>query len=159
MDLDRQRNKELSERLTQDPKNALDVLTREELGLDPGALGGSPGTAAVTSCLLFAPGAAFPLMPFVIMRGNVALLVSVSESATVLFVIGAAISVIHGSFGRVVRYAAAPHRVGGVGGHVRHRSRSRRSRELRVAASTQQASPKRATIRGSRPCPRRRVRG
>jgi VIT1/CCC1 family predicted Fe2+/Mn2+ transporter len=88
--------KELSQRLIQDPKNALDVLTREELGLDPSELGGSPGTAAITSCVLFASGAAFPLIPFSITRGNLALLASVGVSAAVLFVIGAAISVITG---------------------------------------------------------------
>jgi VIT1/CCC1 family predicted Fe2+/Mn2+ transporter len=88
--------KEQSERLIKDPKNALDVLTREELGLDPSELGGSPWTAAITSCFLFASGAAFPLIPFVIARGEVALVASVGVSATVLFVIGAAISVITG---------------------------------------------------------------
>jgi VIT1/CCC1 family predicted Fe2+/Mn2+ transporter len=72
------------------------VLTREELGLDPSELGGSPGTAAITSFVLFAFGAAFPLLPFVLMRGNVALLTSVGVSAVALFVIGAIISVITG---------------------------------------------------------------
>jgi VIT1/CCC1 family predicted Fe2+/Mn2+ transporter len=88
--------RQLSQRLIEDPKNALEVLTREELGLDPSELGGSPGTAAITSCVLFASGAAFPLIPFVITRGDVALLASVGVSAAVLFVIGAAISVITG---------------------------------------------------------------
>ena len=88
--------KELSQRLIEDPKSALDVLTREELGLDPSELGGSPWTAAITSCVLFASGAAFPLIPFVITRGNVALFASIGISAAVLFVIGAAISVITG---------------------------------------------------------------
>jgi len=88
--------KELSQRLIQDPKNALDVLTREELGLDPSELGGSPGTAAITSCLLFASGAAFPLVPFVVTGGNIALLASIGVSAVVLFVIGVGISVITG---------------------------------------------------------------
>ena len=88
--------KELSQRLIQDPKSALDVLAREELGLDPSELGGSPGTAAITSCVLFASGASFPLIPFVVTRGDVALLASVGVSAAVLFVIGAAISVFTG---------------------------------------------------------------
>jgi VIT1/CCC1 family predicted Fe2+/Mn2+ transporter len=88
--------KELSQRLIEDPKSALDVLTREELGLDPSELGGSPWTAGITSCVLFASGAAFPLIPFVITRGNVALFASIGISAAVLFVIGAAISVITG---------------------------------------------------------------
>jgi VIT1/CCC1 family predicted Fe2+/Mn2+ transporter len=88
--------KELSERLVRDPKNALDVLTREELGLDPSELGGSPNTAAITSFLLFAFGAAFPLAPFILSQGVTALLASVGLSAVVLFAIGAAISVLTG---------------------------------------------------------------
>ena len=88
--------KELSERLLQDPKNALDVLTREELGIDPSELGGSPRTAALTSFLLFAFGASFPVVPFALTRGTSAMLASVVASAIVLFAIGAAISVLTG---------------------------------------------------------------
>ncbi len=88
--------KELSDRLMKDPENALDVLTREELGLDPHELGGSPWTAGITSFFLFASGAAFPLAPFAIMKGNVALVASLGLSAAVLSVIGAGISVITG---------------------------------------------------------------
>jgi VIT1/CCC1 family predicted Fe2+/Mn2+ transporter len=88
--------KELAARLVEDPKNALDVLTREELGIDPSELGGSPRTAAATSFFLFAFGAAFPLAPFVFTTGNRALLSSIGISAAVLFLIGAAISVLTG---------------------------------------------------------------
>jgi VIT1/CCC1 family predicted Fe2+/Mn2+ transporter len=87
---------ELARRLIDDPKNALDVLTREELGLDPNELGGSPWTAAFSSLVLFASGAAFPLLPFVITRGDAALVASVAVSAAVLFVIGVGISVFTG---------------------------------------------------------------
>jgi VIT1/CCC1 family predicted Fe2+/Mn2+ transporter len=87
---------ELSRRLIADPKSALEVLTREELGLDPSELGGSPRTAAMTSLVLFASGAAVPLIPFVVMQGTASLLVSIGVSAAVLFMIGAAISVITG---------------------------------------------------------------
>ncbi len=92
----KQEAQELSERLVQDPKNALEVLTREELGIDPSELGGSPRTAALTSFLLFAFGAAFPLVPFALSRGAAALAASVGVSALVLFAIGAAISVLTG---------------------------------------------------------------
>jgi vacuolar iron transporter family protein len=92
----REEARELAQRLVQDPKNALDVLAREELGLDPTELGGSAGTAATTSWLLFVLGAAFPLVPFVTAGGYVALVASVSVSAAVLFVLGAAISVFTG---------------------------------------------------------------
>jgi VIT1/CCC1 family predicted Fe2+/Mn2+ transporter len=85
--------KELAARLIEDPKNALDVLAREELGIDPSELGGSPRTAGATSFFLFA---AFPLAPFVLTTGNRALFASIGTSAAVLFMIGAAISVLTG---------------------------------------------------------------
>ena len=88
--------KELAGRLIEDPKNALDVLTREELGIDPSELGGSPRTAAATSLFLFSFGAAFPLVPFAVTTGNRALFSSIGVSALVLFAIGAAISVLTG---------------------------------------------------------------
>jgi VIT1/CCC1 family predicted Fe2+/Mn2+ transporter len=45
------------------PEQALDVLAREELGLNPDDLG-SPLGAAVSSFLAFAVGASLPLLPF-----------------------------------------------------------------------------------------------
>jgi VIT1/CCC1 family predicted Fe2+/Mn2+ transporter len=45
------------------PEQALDVLAREELGLNPDDLG-SPLGAAVSSFLAFAAGASLPLLPF-----------------------------------------------------------------------------------------------
>ena len=88
--------KELSDRLIRDPKNALDVLAREELGVDPSELGGSPRVAAITSLLLFSFGASVPLVPFVVTHGAPALLASLTASAVALFAIGAAISVVTG---------------------------------------------------------------
>ena len=88
--------KELSERLITDSKNALDVLTREELGLDPAELGGSPAMAALTSFFLFAIGAAFPLVPFLLALGRRAMIGSFAVSALALFAIGAAISLFTG---------------------------------------------------------------
>jgi len=85
--------KELSTRLVSDPKSALDVLTREELGIDPDDLGGSPWTAAITSFFLFALGAIFPVLSFFALRGNAAVAASVLVSAIVLFLLGALISV------------------------------------------------------------------
>jgi VIT1/CCC1 family predicted Fe2+/Mn2+ transporter len=43
---------------------ALDTLAREELVSDPKELGGSPWEAAITSFMLFAVGAAIPVLPF-----------------------------------------------------------------------------------------------
>lgn len=50
-------------RLVTDPKQALDVLAREELGLNPNDLG-SPVGAATFSFIAFTLGASVPLLPF-----------------------------------------------------------------------------------------------
>ena len=50
-------------RLVKDPKQALDVLAREELGLNPNDLG-SPIGAATFSFISFTLGALVPLLPF-----------------------------------------------------------------------------------------------
>jgi vacuolar iron transporter family protein len=55
--------KALADRLTADPKIALDVLAREELGLNPDDLG-SPWGAAGFSFASFTLGALVPLIPF-----------------------------------------------------------------------------------------------
>lgn len=58
---------EAARRFTEDlvrrPEQALDVLAREELGLDPTELG-SPWGAALFSFLAFGAGAVIPLVPF-----------------------------------------------------------------------------------------------
>ena len=72
------------------------MLAREELGLDPEELGGSPWTAAGTSFVLFAFGAIIPLVPFFVARGTAAVLWSVGLSAVALFGIGAAITLFTG---------------------------------------------------------------
>jgi len=94
--LDPAEAKSLSEELMAKPGAALDVLAREELGLDPEELGGSPITAAATSFLLFAVGAAVPVLPFAFLRGTTATVVSVAVSAVALFAIGAAITLFTG---------------------------------------------------------------
>ena len=53
----------LAATLIKNPAHALDVLAREELGLNPADLG-SPWAAAGFSFLFFASGAALPLIPF-----------------------------------------------------------------------------------------------
>jgi VIT1/CCC1 family predicted Fe2+/Mn2+ transporter len=57
--------RELSRDLLSRPEQALDVLAREELGLNPDDLG-FPWQAASASFLAFAGGAAIPLLPFVV---------------------------------------------------------------------------------------------
>jgi VIT1/CCC1 family predicted Fe2+/Mn2+ transporter len=88
--------KALSKNLLSDPSTALDVLAREELGLDPDELGGSPRTAAITSFVLFALGAMFPVLPFVFATGVSAIVTSIVLSGLALFAIGAAITVFTG---------------------------------------------------------------
>src|ERR1041385_3983665 len=61
---------ELSHAMMKDEKTALDALSREELGIDPQELGGSPWTAALTSFVLFAVGAVIPVLPFFFVRGS-----------------------------------------------------------------------------------------
>jgi VIT1/CCC1 family predicted Fe2+/Mn2+ transporter len=87
---------ELSGALMKDDKTALDALSREELGIDPQDLGGSPWTAAYTSFLLFAVGAVVPVAPFFFVRGGAAPLVSVAAGGLGLFAIGAAIALLTG---------------------------------------------------------------
>lgn len=88
--------RELARRLVSDPDNALDVLAREELGIDPDQLGGSPWVAAGTSFCLFALGAVIPLAPYVFAGGTLALMLSVGVSGLALFTIGAAITIFTG---------------------------------------------------------------
>jgi VIT1/CCC1 family predicted Fe2+/Mn2+ transporter len=88
--------RQLSMRLLDDHGAALDVLAREELGIDPDELGGSARVAAVTSFLLFAFGAVFPVAPFMIASGTAALIASVAVSGLALFGIGAAITLFTG---------------------------------------------------------------
>jgi VIT1/CCC1 family predicted Fe2+/Mn2+ transporter len=77
------------------PSYALDALAREELGLDPGALG-SPFGAAAFSFASFAAGAAVPLAPFLIAHGSRALQVAVGLTAATLFGVGCVISLFTG---------------------------------------------------------------
>ena len=53
----------MAARLMENPEVALDTLVREELGLDPSALG-SPWGASMGSFLAFAAGALVPVIPF-----------------------------------------------------------------------------------------------
>jgi VIT1/CCC1 family predicted Fe2+/Mn2+ transporter len=71
---------------------ALDVVAREELGVDPEELGGSAWIAAITSFVLFGIGAAIPLVPFLIGAGTWAILGAAGLSGAALFGLGAAIT-------------------------------------------------------------------
>ncbi|MEI7880559.1 MAG: VIT1/CCC1 transporter family protein [bacterium] len=86
----------MADHLLSDPVQALDTLSREELGMDPDELGGSAWVAAFTSFLLFAVGAIIPIIPFFFTAGMNAVLWSGGLSAVGLFVIGAAITLVTG---------------------------------------------------------------
>jgi VIT1/CCC1 family predicted Fe2+/Mn2+ transporter len=82
----------LARRIMTDPRGALDVMAREELGIDPSELGGSPWVAAFTSFLLFSAGAIVPVLPFVFASGAAAVTASLALSALALFGLGAGIT-------------------------------------------------------------------
>jgi VIT1/CCC1 family predicted Fe2+/Mn2+ transporter len=86
----------LADNLMADRQTALDVKAREELGIDPDELGGSPVVAAVSSFLLFAIGAVVPVLPYVFTSGTTATVAAVIASGVGLFLLGAATTVITG---------------------------------------------------------------
>jgi VIT1/CCC1 family predicted Fe2+/Mn2+ transporter/rubrerythrin len=85
----------IAHRIFQDPDAALDVLVREELGLDPDELG-SPWSAAGGSFVAFAIGAIVPVVPYLFGGGTAVLLASLGLSLIALFVVGAAVSLLTG---------------------------------------------------------------
>jgi vacuolar iron transporter family protein len=90
------RAKEMASHMMADKGNILDTLAREELGIDPEELGGSAYEAAITSFFLFAFGAFFPILPYLIWSGTTAIILSLIVSAIGLFIIGAAITLMTG---------------------------------------------------------------
>jgi VIT1/CCC1 family predicted Fe2+/Mn2+ transporter len=86
----------IAKQIMSNKETALDTLVRDELGLDPKELGGSAWEAAITSFLLFALGAIFPVVPFTFLSGTHAIVGSLLFSSVGLFVIGAAITLFTG---------------------------------------------------------------
>ena len=86
----------MADQLVANPEHALDVLAREELGLNPDDLG-SPWGAAISSFLAFAVGATLPLLPFLFGAAlPMAAYVGGALSAVGLFATGAAMSLFSG---------------------------------------------------------------
>ncbi len=85
----------LAGELTADPARALDVMAREELGLNPDELG-SPWGAALFSFVSFAAGGLVPVLPFLLGAGVHALRAAVVSTALALFAVGAALSLFTG---------------------------------------------------------------
>ncbi len=82
---------QLAEEMMRTPELALQTHAREELGFDPESLG-SPLVAAVSSFVMFAVGALLPLIPWLVSRGNGALVASVAVGAVCSLAVGAALS-------------------------------------------------------------------
>lgn len=95
--LDEQTANSLAASLIRQDNTALDTLAREELGIDPGDLGGSAWSAAITSFFLFAIGATIPVSPFIFTGGFSAVITSLILSVLGLFCIGAGVSLTAGS--------------------------------------------------------------
>jgi VIT1/CCC1 family predicted Fe2+/Mn2+ transporter len=94
--LPEERARELAAHMMGDQAHILDTLTREELGIDPEELGGSPWVAALTSFFLFSAGAIIPLFPYIFSNGLSATIISLALGALALFFTGAAITLLTG---------------------------------------------------------------
>jgi VIT1/CCC1 family predicted Fe2+/Mn2+ transporter len=74
---------------------ALDTLAREELGLDPSELG-SPWAAAAGSFVAFSVGAFVPVLPYLLVRGNLTIIAALALGAVALFAVGSSLSMFTG---------------------------------------------------------------
>jgi VIT1/CCC1 family predicted Fe2+/Mn2+ transporter len=82
--------------IMKDKTRAHEMLVKEELGINTEELRGSAVEAAIYSFILFAFGAVIPVLPFMFTSGTKAIVLSVSASATGLFIIGSAITLFTG---------------------------------------------------------------
>ena len=85
----------LAKKLIANPKQALDTLAREELGLNPDELG-SPGGAAISSFVAFSIGASLPVIPFLLGYEADGVPIAAALSGVALFMVGAALSLFSG---------------------------------------------------------------
>src|SRR4029453_7855700 len=82
--------------LMERPEQALDVLAREELGLNPDDLG-SPWRAALSSFVAFGFGAMVPLIPFLVrLPASYVLTATITLTALALFAGGMVVSLFTG---------------------------------------------------------------
>ncbi len=84
----------VARKMITDPEHGLNVLAREELGLNPEDLG-SPWGAAIFSFMAFTGGALIPLIPF-LLGLNAAVTVSAALASIGLFGVGASLSLFTG---------------------------------------------------------------
>jgi VIT1/CCC1 family predicted Fe2+/Mn2+ transporter len=90
--LDRAEATRFADRMFADPDRALETLVREEVGLDPRAIG-SPVSAAIGSFVAFTLGAFVPVLPYLVGSGPPALWASLLASLAALFLLGLGVSV------------------------------------------------------------------
>lgn len=86
----------MAENVSKNSSDLLDVMAREELGINPEELGGSAWEAAITSFLLFSIGAIIPVIPFFFAHGYQAVILSLGFSVIGLFALGAGITLFTG---------------------------------------------------------------
>jgi VIT1/CCC1 family predicted Fe2+/Mn2+ transporter/rubrerythrin len=83
--------------ILKNPESAADTLVREELGLDPKELGGSPRHAALSSFGMFAVGAIVPILPFLATSGTPAVIVASALAFVVLAGVGGLVGFLSGT--------------------------------------------------------------
>ncbi len=92
--LDAETAAKIADALMADPQIALETHAREELGLDPAALG-SPIQAALSSFITFAVGALIPLAAFLGgSSGSGAILIAIAAAAVAALVVGGTLSIL-----------------------------------------------------------------
>ena len=82
-----------AEQIMKSPKDALDTMAREELGLNPDELGSEWG-AAFSSLVAFSVGALVPLVPFLFNTGLVSVYISMFLTAFSLVIIGGSLALV-----------------------------------------------------------------
>ncbi|MHB8535345.1 MAG: VIT1/CCC1 transporter family protein [Sulfuricaulis sp.] len=92
--MDMEEARAIARKMIAEPEYGLNVLAREELGLNPDDLG-SPWGAAIFSFLAFTGGALIPLIPF-LLGLNTAVTVAAVLAGISLFGVGAALSLFTG---------------------------------------------------------------
>jgi VIT1/CCC1 family predicted Fe2+/Mn2+ transporter len=85
----------VARQLMADRTVALDTLVREELGLDPDALG-SPWAAALSSLLTFAAGALVVVLPYLFAGGTGAFVAAVALALLAMAAVGAGLGLLNG---------------------------------------------------------------
>ena len=88
----------VASRIMSDPDVALDTHVREELGIDPEDLSGSPWAAAISSLISFAAGSLVPVIPYMFGTANAtAIGISGAASVVALATIGCSLGWISGT--------------------------------------------------------------